>query len=1277
MMTTFRLLGATALATSALVAVTAHAQTATPAAAKPSTVTQEAAAVAADEGSGDAIVVTGSRIPRPEYQGVLPGVQISSEQIAARGFINALEAINDLPLVGPGASPLNGNNGGQAASLGAAFIDILDLGTQRTLTLVNGRRFVSGNAASLFVEGNASGAQVDVNSIPASLIKRVDVLTVGGAAAYGSDAIAGVVNFILDDNYEGLEVRGQGGISNEGDAGQWQASLLAGKNFLDKRLNVTFSLEYSRSDGLQADARAFQRDRWNTTVNFANGGKRNPNFTPAIIDITGLNNGAFLRNSDDGIPASGILFGSVNQSVSFNGTVLLPVTTTFPARYTPSLVNRPSANNGTAQYIQLQNGLALANSVGSGATGAVNQSFFNTGVQIINGLASGNGLNGRTTAATGLPITTFAPTALPTGVTAAQAFTQFNVTPPTGATAAQLTTLAVNVLQANRPTAREFYANNPNVPLNYFLGTFHTNVPRIANTDTTLVNVAGVQVPVNQVLPFVAVPLEFNKDGTLRTYTAGVIPQGGQGTLAALGGGNGGNIDGLRNTVLRTQQDRFIGNLNAKWDVTDNITLFTENLYSYIKNVSLRNGASANSISTSDENAPLLLNVSNPYLSQQARDLLNTVGINSTTRGGNFMVTRTNQDIFGDNSFTNTSETFRLVGGARGKWEMFGHKWSAEASATYGYAKQITNTTSIKDIEYQLALDVAVDPATNTIKCRAQLFPGDYLGRTPNGTVTNLSRLPGAGGVPTDQLITPTITQAMIDGCAPLNPFGFNNMSQAAKDYVRADVEFRNISKQTFLQGTVTGAFFDLPAGEVGLSGTIEYRKESLDFSSNTINQLGRTRTAPSAQTQGEVNVLEYGGEARIPIFGGDFLGFMGELEFSPSIRVSRQDGSAPTFRTLQGNLQTQTSNGSPQTIWSLAGTWKLFRDVPVLQDILLRGNVTRSIRQPGIVELFLGGQPAFSVTTDVCGPAAIDAGSQAVNRRSNCRKALIASGLATDNASADAFFTSFVPNNISIPGTFSGASTLRPERGRSWTAGMVFTPRFVPDFQFSIDYINLDLLDTISPTTPSQAVQLCYDSNTYNDTSAATGVNTCSFFTRGPDFQIQPGFVSGYINLAATRIRAFNMSANYKFDLPANLGSLSLYANAYNLRKFDTSALGNFTDVISSAGTFNRPKWEVQGRVRYSKGDFFGQLVWNWRAPTRIFASGLPATIENWADTRYPGVSTFDLTMGADLSKNIRLQANVVNLTNQNYAGLNGLIQGAFIDQIGRRFLLSARVKY
>lgn len=1226
----------------------AFAQKAEDAAVKAAPATEE------DADSAKEILVTGSRIARPETDGILPGVQIGAEQIQARGFTNALEALNDIPLVGPGASPLNGNNGGQAASLGAAFVDLLDLGTQRTLTLVNGRRYVSGNAASLFVDANASGSQVDVNSIPSALIQRIDVVTVGGAAAYGADAIAGVVNFILKEDFEGLEIGALAGVTERKDAPQYQLRATFGKNFADGRGNVVAAVEYNRTDGLQADRRDFRLRRATNITSFLNGAVRNSAFASAIIDAAVSNNAAFLRNTDDRQPASLFGEGFINNTFSLEGTVL------------NALVTPPTPYVANAQnFIALQNGI-----------GTVGTSFFNTQTQIVNGLPgsggliSSNGLNGRATPIAGLPITTFAPTALPTGVTAAQVFTQFGITPPAGATAGQLSTLAINVLQANRPTAREFLTANPNVNTNAFIGTFIPGVPRIANTDTTLVTVAGVQVPVNQVLPFVAVPLQFNADGTLRTTTAATITPGVAGTLAQAPGSDAGYLDGLRATVLRTQQDRFTANLNAKFDVSPNLTLFTENLYSRVRNVSLVNQSSGNTVSQSVENAGLVLNINNPYLTPQNLSVLNSVGINAANRGGSFVITRVNQDIFGDNPFTNTSETYRVVGGARGNWELFGHKWTAEASATYGRARQDTRTTQVLDVEYQLALDTVRD-STGTIRCRAQLFPGQYLGRTPTGTVANLTRQRNAAGESQEVVFTPTISQAQIDACQPLNPFGFNQMSEASKRYVTQNVLFTNIGTQTFFQGSVTGGIFNLPAGEFVLSGNAEYRRETLSFTSDALNQLGRGRAAPSANTSGNIAVFEYGGEAQIPLTGPDFLPIVGRLVLTPAVRLSRQTGSSPSYRNLAGTLISPSSSGDTALIYTLGGTW-----API-PDVTFRGNVTRSVRQPALTELFLGGQPSFAVTTDPCGPANIDGGSRGATRRANCRTAVISAGLASSPTTADAFLTTFVPNNISLPGSFAGATTLQPEVGNTFTVGAIVQPRFIPGLSLSADFISLNLSNIIQPTTPTQALNFCYESNTFPDTSPQTGSNTCLFTSRQADFQIAPGFASGYINLAATQLRAINIVGTYKFDLPWDIGKFNIRGNGYHLMNYTESASGDFTDAINSAGTFNRPQWEVQVAGRYERGGFFTQLTWNWRDRTSIFVNGAPATIENFPIVRYPATSTFDLVAGAQVNDRFRIQFNVINLGDTNTAGELGVLAGNYLDQIGRRFQLSTVVKF
>ncbi|MFD1786280.1 TonB-dependent receptor domain-containing protein [Sphingomonas floccifaciens] len=1310
-----RLMGATALAGSLFLAPSAWGQAApnttsptTPpqTQATPTTTEQESLAASADgEQSNDGtVVVTGSRIRRPETDGILPGVQVTAQSIETRGFTNALEALNDIPLVGPGASPLSGNNGGQTASLGAAFVDLLDLGTARTLTLVNGRRFVSGNAASLFVAGNETGSQVDINVIPAALIDRVDVVTVGGAAAYGADAVAGVVNYILKDNYQGIQFRGLAGISERGDAGQYQLSWLAGQNFADGRGNITGSFEYVRNEGLQATSRDFRNVRPGSYTNPFNGGVRNPNFTGRdIIDTssTGANNGAFLNAATDGQPSILFGLGLVTQTLSNPGTIIPVQSSTFYTPYTP-ITSGSGATLRTSNFITFANGLAPvgfalpARTATNGATtiSSLNNGFFSySGAQIIKGtpgsdvsvgLLNGNGLNGANTQAANVPFTTFAPTALPSNVTAAQVLAAYGVTAPTGATTAQQSTLAINLLQANRFTAREFLAANPNTNLNYFIGTFDPAVPRIANTDTSLVSVrvngANVQVPVNQVLPFVAVPLEFSDDGSIRQFTfSGPVSGNDPITVGSARGGNGGFRRSLENTVLRTQQDRYVANMSAKFDVTNNVTAFTEATYAKVLNLSLGNISGAqNFITNSQENAALLVNYNNPYLDAQDRAALTAVGINpsNTANQGNFLITRQNQDIFGPNPYTNRQETFRAVGGVRANFDVFGKSWNAEVSGTYGRSVQNTRSDGIADVEYQLALD-AVDQglattgvANGNIVCRAKLFPGQYLGRTPVGTSANITRVIGSDGLPTETIITPTITQNMIDSCQPLNPFGYNQMSDASKAYVLSPSLFRNVAEQIYVNGNFGGALFNLPAGALQFNANGEYRRESLTFTTNELNVLGRSRSAPSANTDAYTETYEFGGELAIPLTGPDFASFLGRLEFNPAIRVSKQSGQAASFRNLQGQVVTPEAKGKFSTIWTLGGTWK------PIQDIQFRGNYTRSLRQPSIVELFLGGQPTFQAVTDLCGPSNIDTGVVPTTRRANCVAAAIANGNATDAASAATFLANFVPQGGSLQGTFSGSPTLAPERGKGWTVGAALTPRWIPGLTLSADYINVRLDDRIVTAGIANFLQACFDSPTFPDSTAQIGVNGCSRFARGSDFQIQNGVQAGFLNLGAIEVEGVNITGNYAFDVFG--GRFTLRGNAFHQIKYDESASGTFNgDRVQTAGTFNRAKWRTQLSGRYEIDKVYGQVTWNMRSPTRIFVSGIPATIENYPYSRYPALHNVDLALGIDVNQQFRMQFNVANVLDQTAAGDLGYRFADYLDQIGRRFQVSVTSRF
>lgn len=200
------------------------------------------------------VVITGSRIARPDLDRLQPTTVVNTETFEQRGYTDVAQALSELPAFGIQAAG-QGNQQGGFGSVGQSFVDLYSLGSQRTLTLVNGRRFVSSNSPSLNGGPIAPGQQVDLNVIPTQLIERVETISVGGAPIYGSDAISGTVNIILKKNFDGLALDAQAGVSNQKDAWNYRGSILAGKNLFDDRLNLTAVAEFNKSDGLKGTAR--------------------------------------------------------------------------------------------------------------------------------------------------------------------------------------------------------------------------------------------------------------------------------------------------------------------------------------------------------------------------------------------------------------------------------------------------------------------------------------------------------------------------------------------------------------------------------------------------------------------------------------------------------------------------------------------------------------------------------------------------------------------------------------------------------------------------------------------------------------------------------------------------------------------------------------------------------------------------------------------------------------------------------------------------------------
>ncbi|MGL5839060.1 MAG: TonB-dependent receptor domain-containing protein [Sphingorhabdus sp.] len=259
----------------------------------PSPAAEEEEDEAGEEEDDAPILVTGSRISRPTLESAVPLTSVTVDDITGTGEVSLGDALNDLPSLRSTFSA--GNSSRFIGTAGLSLLDLRGLGTDRTLVLVNGRRHVTSTPGD-------NG--FDVNTIPIDLVDRIDIVTGGNSAIYGSDAVAGVVNFVMKKDFDGIKLQGQGGLSSRGDRGTYFISALAGTNFADGRGNLTGSFEYTRQQPLYFR----QRD----TLTGAFSGRCQYNLTEPT---------AGEPAAGDGIPDQTFVCGVRNSTISNAGTI--------------------------------------------------------------------------------------------------------------------------------------------------------------------------------------------------------------------------------------------------------------------------------------------------------------------------------------------------------------------------------------------------------------------------------------------------------------------------------------------------------------------------------------------------------------------------------------------------------------------------------------------------------------------------------------------------------------------------------------------------------------------------------------------------------------------------------------------------------------------------------------------------------------------------------------------------------------------------------------------
>lgn len=1126
----------------------------------------------------DVIVVTGSRLRRSGVEATLPLRVINEQYLEDRQTTNILEALTEQPGVFIGSS-FRGANDQFGAN--AAFIDNLACGSQRSLTLINGRRVVTGNQGTVFVPDNATGAQFDFTAINPLLVERTETLLASGGAQYGADAVCGVTNIILRDDYEGKRFTLQGGLSEFGDAGNYRAAAVWGKNFLNDRLNITVGAEYTHNDIIRnGGGRPFDRGQAFVNSPF-NGAQRNtasfnPDFQVANLRAGGALTPAFLGAATDNVASGFFEVGPVRNPTLSQGGVF---------------VTSPQTSGGATP--------------GGGGT-----PFF-PNVPLPSAFSA--------TGPSSVPFSFFAPTTLASTVNPT---TVINSLSPgldlTGLSSTQLTALAVNLLQRNRPTPYEFRQQNPNIDPLLFLARFQPTglYPTINNTNTAT----------NSIFPRVAVPLRFDENGVLTRFNLGDLGTGSAidpnfPTIGAVVGGDGFNGEEFRTGNLGSGLERGTFNLLTRYDITNKIEYKAEYQFAEWRTRSNQGLQANNAVGASPVSGagavPIFIN-QNPLFGAQNLQIINNLvaqGLTLPTVGGQpvVYVNRLFDDLFNFNEVRGGTNVrnIRTAQTLRGDFDFLNRAFFWDTTFVYG-RNRITNfSPQILDVEFALATDVVLNAAGQPV-CRQQTLAAPEAINVRNPFLANIN-------INTPGRLVPT--QAQIDACVPLNILGPNAANDAAaRDYVLDQGDSRNLSQQFVASGTFGGDLVQLPAGAAAFVTNLEWRRESLVFEPGQSFGTGSARNTTGQPSDGVLRFFEGSFEGILPIFGEDFkLPLFQSLQFTGTVRVVNRNQSTnnPLFAAFFDQP------GVTNITYTAGGSWS------PIKDVVFRGNRSRSVRSASIIELFGAIGTGFSNGTGhPCTTAAITQGQNPALRRENCISAVVQTGVAPDRAAAEAFLSTFVTAFNGQPASTGGTPNLQNEVADNWSVGVDIQPSFIPNLRMTADYLAINLGQEIALAGPGISVPGCFDQGNFaeGDFSAfcdslvfgvrdAAGVNRIPNVnpltgnplppaavpgqpaTRTEDFQFAFVFFPN-ANLSARQIRAVNAQVNYNFDLgdvagfAKNWGSISMEGRAYWLRRYDIFSDGTQATLNPNAGDAF-PTLQTRLDVAHRIGKFSHYIQW------------------------------------------------------------------------------------
>lgn len=1090
------------------------------------TISHQSFSQEAEDGAIQEIITTGSRIQgATNVTAPQPVSVVDTEQLANTSVTDISDILNDNPAMlasETSSSTSDTGNIGSADNVGGSALNLRGLGSQRTLVVVNGRRHVSG------IEGTSS---VDVSTIPQAMIERVEVLTGGASAVYGADAVTGVVNFVLKDNYEGIEIDARPGISDQGDAESFSASVVMGQNFNQQRGNVTFALQHQQMGGLRKGDRAFT----------ANDGTFDDDVNPAF------------RFQQGDIDASAT--PNLSRYYNFDNTGLFPWGLGIPDP--ESFASNYEAEFGESPQLSQQE-----------------QALFD-----------------RAANAT--------PRALAAGRT-------FNITSPYGV-----------VSIGDFGSGKTPLGSEPDLDGN--------------GTPDCLQSFTGYNSSLGGAQSFGAVGgcWYINEGGQLVPYQDGLVA----GNFNQFGAEQSFIAPNRPYTI--PEDEKYAVNLNASYDFSRGLELFAESKYVYHE---VQFGGDAHMATDLLYGAP-----DNPFLPDALQAAAQNDGVGFVGPGGLYI--SRDSDDWGDNVSTNERQTFRVVAGARGTFDLLETTMDYELSANYGrFERDLIDREEVIIDRWFASIDAVQDPATGNTVCRSDLDSTAYPETTPFNFPSYLG-----GGVP-----SPFFTFSPGDGqCQPANIWGGRgSISQDAIDFFTRDRTVEEDITQKVINGFVSGStdgLFRIPTGgPLSFAAGAEWREEQ---SGQRFDQFDRGVIQVSGQTPD--------GQSFQP---GDQVGSVSEaaaLGANPDTRLSNSSSSfdvwdifaefeAPIMLSQPFAEELVWSGSIRRADYSTSGsnvTWGSGLVWSPVNDLRLRVNHSEAVRVPNLFELFSPEQGQGFRPNDPCDTSQISSAPNPEQRQANCVAHLQQFNVTESNIFDSQGNYAFAdPLSAGFSGVVGGNPDLNPEEATTQTAGFVLQPRWVEGLTLTMDFWDIEIEQAISEISAQNIVDSCYDEATLNNPF-------CGLFERNPSASSAQsgGFTflrQTLLNFGSAEASGVDLQASYEFNFrDLMVGLNGAVTKQQKLRFIQPANAGEEPTIDFALGELRRPEWSGQFSARVSRGS----LDLTWRTQY-LGEQALSGDIETAERNFGPGVFTddfynHDLSGSYQYSPGLRIYGGIGNV--------------------------------